>query len=90
MLCSSTCPYKEGKYESGFPWSCDGRRKEKVAKIITNWLRSPGDIIWVTGVICCTENCKYLCATEVVILQDAHEQEGHLEAIAQEVGPINN
>jgi hypothetical protein len=35
MLCNSTSPYKEGKYELGFPQSCDGKRKEKVAKIIT-------------------------------------------------------
>jgi len=37
MLCNSTRPYKEGKYESGFPRSCDGKRKEKKRKIITDW-----------------------------------------------------
>jgi hypothetical protein len=31
MLCNSTRPYKEGKYESGFPWSRDGKRR-KIAK----------------------------------------------------------
>jgi len=45
MLCNSTCPYKEGKYESGFPWSCDGKRKEKKQKIITNsaWWHNSGE-----------------------------------------------
>jgi hypothetical protein len=36
MLCNSTCPYKEGKYESSFPQSCDGKRREKEQKIITS------------------------------------------------------
>jgi len=83
MLGNSTRPYKEGKYESGFPRSYDGKRKEKIGKN-HNMLLLLGECgkvdMWV-GLV--SELSLPLCANHVA---DPFRHDGVYDGMAAALG----